>query len=145
VAINAFGFIQLRNRVLGDLYPERRASGNTWEVSTPQYTATLHAVAGLDHAMGLLMAPNRPDLQGPGWTPELTNQVVDGMRACRWFLAAGFDPSDQFGFWLRTTMDEAGLGTHHGGDAGTAAWLAADAVDQLNKEWRSEWSMTDQS
>jgi hypothetical protein len=111
----------------------------------PQHEATLPVVARLDHAMKLLLGPDHLNFRAPSWTPELTNGVVDGMKACRWFLATGFELPGQFGFWVRTVMKAAGLGTHHGGDAGVAAWLAADAVDQLREEWRPEWSMIDQS
>jgi hypothetical protein len=107
-------------------------------MSNSQYEATLYAVARLDHAMKLLLAPDDLNLRAPRWTSELTNCVVDAMKACRWFHATGFDPPSQFGFWLRTLLHEADVGTSRGGDAGTAAWLAADAVDQLKGEWRPE-------
>jgi hypothetical protein len=112
-------------------------------MTTPQYEATLRAVARLDHAMRLLESSTH-DLEprSRSWTPELTNRVVEGMRACRWFLATGFDPPAQFGSWLRKTLDESGLGPgHHLEICGSAVWRAADAVDRLKEQWRPEWSV----
>jgi hypothetical protein len=113
-------------------------------MTTPQYEATLHAVAQLDRAMRLLESTDDSESRAPGWTPELTNYVDGGMRACRWFLATGFDPPGQFGSWLRNTLDEAGLGPDRHSEAyGSAVWRAADAVDHLKERWRPEWSMRD--
>jgi hypothetical protein len=109
-------------------------------VKTPQYEATLKAVASLDHANLLLNSDCRTV---PGWTPDVMDRVAEGMRACRWFLATGFDPPFQFGTWLRTTLDEGGLGPHGDRDAAcVAAWQAADSVDRLREQWRPEWSKT---
>jgi hypothetical protein len=112
-------------------------------VSTPQYDATLRAVASLDFSMHGILSPGHPEPRGPGWTPELTDRVVDAMRACRWFLATGFDPPRQFGPWLRATLEAGGVAP---GSAledwhGSVAWKAAGAVDRLCEEWRPEWSM----
>ena len=110
-------------------------------MTDPQYHTTLQAIASLDHANMLLNSDVRTV---SGWTPEIVNRVAEGIHACRWFLAAGFDPPGQFGFWLRMTLDEAGLGPHGDRDAaGVAAWQAADSVDHLGEQWRPEWSMTD--
>ena len=120
--------------------PDRRLGGNIWAVTTPQYEATLRAVASLDHANKLLNSELRTV---SGWSPELLDRVTEGMRACRWFLATGFDPPGQFGTWLRTTLDEAGLGPQGDRDAAcVAAWQAADSVDRLGEQWRPEWSLT---
>jgi hypothetical protein len=116
---------------------------HTWTVTTTQYEATLRAVACLDRAVMLLLSTDCPEPMEPGWTSELTNRVVEGMRACKWFLAAGFNPPDQFGSWLRNTLEEAGLGARHYPEVyGSAAWHAADAVDHLKEQWRPEWSMS---
>jgi hypothetical protein len=110
-------------------------------VTTPQHEATLLAVASLDHAKILLNSDHRTVA---GWTPDLLDRVTEGIRACRWFLATGFDPPGQFGTWLRTTLDEGGLGPLGDRDAAcVAAWQAADCVENLKEQWRPEWSMTD--
>ena len=109
-------------------------------MTTPQYEATLRAVASLDHANILLKSDHRTV---SGWTPDVMGRVTEGMRACRWFLATGFDPPGQFGTWLRTTLDEAGLGPQGDRDAAcVAAWQAADSVDHLGEQWHPEWSLT---
>lgn len=82
--------------------------------------------------------------RSPKWTPELIRRLVEGMQACRWFLATGFDPQEQFGSWLRRRLEENELGPPdgpHGDFSGSWAWHAADAVDQLRRDWRPEWSM----
>jgi hypothetical protein len=113
-------------------------------VTTTQYEATLNAVGRLDMAVGMLLNSDHPEPRATGWTPELTSRLVEGMQACRWFLATGFDPPEQFGSWLRTTLDEAGLGRNHRSEVyGSMAWHAADAVDHLREEWQPEWSMPD--
>jgi hypothetical protein len=111
-------------------------------VTTPQYEATLRAVGRVDAAVMMLLNTDHPEPRAPGWTPELTSRLVEGMQACRWFLATGFDPPEQFGAWLRKSLEEAGLGpNHHSEVYGSMVWHAADAVDHLREEWQPEWSM----
>ena len=111
-------------------------------MSTPQYEATLRAVGSLDRATMMLLNTDHPEPRAPGWTPELSNRLVEGMQACRWFLASGFDPPEQFGSWLRKSLEEADLGPGRQSDVyGSMTWQAADAVDRLREEWRPEWSM----
>jgi hypothetical protein len=113
-------------------------------VSTPPYDATLRAVARLDSGIGMLQHPDGPEPESPKWTPELTRRVVEAMQACRWFLGTGFEPPQQFGFWLRRILEDEGLGPprHSGGDFyGSWVWHAADAVDQLTEEWEPDWNM----
>ena len=111
---------------------------------TPQYEATLRAVASLDGAIKMALNADHPEPRAPGWTPELTRRLVEGMQACRWFLASGFDPPGQFGTWLRRNLEENDLGPpggRHGDFYGSWAWHAADAVDRLLEEWQPEWSL----
>jgi hypothetical protein len=112
-------------------------------VTTPQYEATLHAVANIDFAMSALLAPNHPEPRGPAWTDELIDRVASGLRSCRWFLATGFDPSVQFGSWLRITLEAKGLGRGAPAHdfAASTVWRAAEDVDRLRDQWRPEWSM----
>jgi hypothetical protein len=113
-------------------------------MATPQYEATLSAVARLDGAIKMLLSPNPPEPRSAKWTPELMHGLVEGMQACRWFVATGFDPQAQFGSWLRRRLEENELGPPegpHGDFYGSWVWHAADAVDQLRKEWQPEWSM----
>ena len=92
----------------------------------------------------MLVSSDPPEPRAPRWTSELIHSLVEGMQACRWFLATGFDPPEQFGSWLRRRLEENELGPPdgpHGDFYVSWAWHAADAVDQLRKEWRPEWSM----
>jgi len=92
----------------------------------------------------MLLTTDHPEPRAPGWTPELTRDLVQGMQACRWFLATGFDPPGQFGSWLRRTLQERGLeppGGRHSDFYASWVWHAAGAVDQLREEWQPEWSM----
>jgi hypothetical protein len=90
-------------------------------------------------AMGMLLNTDHPEPRPTGWTPELTYRLVEGMQACRWFLAGGFNPPEQFGARLRRCLAEHGLG--HSDIYGSTAWNAARAVDRLQEEWQPEWSM----
>jgi hypothetical protein len=112
-------------------------------VPTPQYEATLKAVARLDFAIGHVTSTELPEPRSANWTTELTDRLVEGMRACRWFLAAGFDPPKRFGAWLRKNLAEAGLqpGSAAADFYGSAVWYAADEVDHLGEKWRQEWSL----
>ena len=111
-------------------------------MTTPQYEATLKAVGRLDMAVGMLLNTEHPEPRAPDWTPELTSHLVEGMQACRWFLASGFDPPEQFGSWLRRSLEDAGLGPHNHTEVyGSMVWHAADAVDRLREEWQAEWSL----
>jgi hypothetical protein len=124
--------------------PTAGSEGHTAFVSTPQYEATLRAVARIDHAIRMLLSPEAPEPRSSKWTPELTHRVVEGMQACRWFLATGFEPPEQFGSWLRRILQEEGLGpsSNDGGDFyGSRVWHAANAVDQLREDWQPDWSM----
>jgi hypothetical protein len=122
----------------------RSRSPAQWQylaVTHPQYSATLRAIASLDHADSLLISDQR---RASGWTPDVVDRVAQGIRACRWLLSTAFDPPAQFGTWLRATRKEAGLGPDGDQDAtSSAAWNAAGAVDDLKANWLSEWSMTD--
>jgi hypothetical protein len=95
--------------------PDRRFGGHTGKVPTPQHEATLRAVARLDQAIKQVTT-GHSEPRSIGWTSELTNRLVEGMRACRWFLATGFDPPEQFGSWLRKNLEEAHL--HPGSPTG---------------------------
>lgn len=108
-------------------------------MTTPQYEATLRAVGKLDMAVQMLNNTEHLEPRAPGWTPALISELVKGMEACRWFLATGFAPPEQFGSWLRRCLAERDLG--HSDIYGSMAWNAADAVDRLREEWRAEWSM----
>jgi len=103
----------------------------------------LRAVARLDFAIGHVPSPEFPEPRSETWTPELSDRLVEGMRACRWFLAAGFDPPKQFGGWLRKNLAEAGLqpGSAAADFYASAVLYAADEVDHLGEEWRQEWSL----
>jgi hypothetical protein len=90
--------------------------------------------------MTMVLNTDHPEPRAPGWTPELTGRLVEGMQACRWFLATGFDPPAQFGSWLRRCLEEGDLG--HSDIYGSMAWNAADAVDHLREAWQPEWSMS---
>jgi hypothetical protein len=92
----------------------------------------------------MVLNTDHPEPRAPGWTPELTRRLVEGMQACRWFLATGFEPPGQFGSWLRRSLEERDLGPPGGHDSdfyGSWVWHAADAVDHLREEWQPEWSM----
>jgi hypothetical protein len=124
--------------------PPRRDGGNTWEVPTPQYEATLSVVARLDFAIMQNVNPSRAgESRSPAWTPELTDRVVEGMRACRWFLATGFAPPPRFGAWLRKNLENAELqlGSPVEDFYSRAVWYAAQEVDRLGKDWQPEWSL----
>jgi hypothetical protein len=111
---------------------------------SPQYEATLKAVARLDGAIRRVQNEHRPESGASSWTPELTRRLVDGMQACRWFIAAGFDPPAQFGSWLRRNLEEAGLGPpdgRHGDFDASWVWHAADAVDDLGDAWQPDWTL----
>jgi len=112
-------------------------------MSTPQYQATLKAVARLDFAIKHLTSVHDPEPRSSRWTPELSRQLVEGMTACRWFLASGFDPPAQFGAWLRNNLEQVGLqpGSKNGDFYGAAVWHAAAEVDHLGREWQPEWSL----
>ena len=62
----------------------------------------------------MLLDTDHLEPRAPGWTPELTRHLVEGMQACRWFLATGFAPPEQFGAWLRTSLKERDLGPPDG-------------------------------
>jgi hypothetical protein len=117
----------------------RPVVGHTGHVTTPHYEATLRAVARLDFAVQMLTDTEHPEPRAPGWTAALTSQLTAGMQACRWFLATGFTPSEQFGPWLRGCLAAHDL--VHSDIYGSVVWSAADAVDRLREEWRPEWSM----
>jgi hypothetical protein len=108
-----------------------------------QYELTLGAIASLDRAVKLLLAPDSPEPKSPIWTLELTDLLVDGMRACRWFVATGFEPPEQFGSWLCKNLKERDLqpDSPDGDFYGAAAWKAAVAVDRLREEWQPDWPL----
>jgi hypothetical protein len=111
---------------------------------TEHYEATLRAVARIDGAIGMLLDVDHPVPRSSELTSDLTQHLVDAMRACRWFLAAGFDPPEQFGSWLRARLEENDLGPPGDENSDFSAswvWHAADAVDRLRAEWQPSWSM----
>jgi len=111
-------------------------------VPTARYEATLPVVARLDFAIMHNLQPTA-EPRSSAWTPELTDRLVEGMRACRWFLATGFEPPPQFGTWLRKNLEEAELqpGSPVEDFYSRAVWYAAREVDQLGKDWHPEWSL----
>lgn len=115
---------------------------HTGGVVSRQYELTLGAVARLDRATNLLLSPRPPEPKGAVWTPELIDRIVEGMRACRWFVATGFEPPRELAVWLRTNMEQNQLrpGSLHGDFHGAAVWYAAEALDHLREEWRPDWS-----
>jgi hypothetical protein len=66
-------------------------------MATRQYHATLNAVSRRDGAVKMLLSSDLPEPRAAKWTPELIHGLVEGMQACRWFVATGFDPPAQFG------------------------------------------------
>ena len=111
-------------------------------MASRQYELTLHAVARLDRAIALLLSPDPPEPRGAVWTTERTVHVVDGLRAIRWLVSAGFEPPPQVARWLRARMEEEALepGAMNADFHGAAVWYAADEVERLREEWRPEWS-----
>ena len=110
--------------------------------SSRQYELTLRAVSSLDQAVMLLLATDPPEPKAQSWTLELTDLVVEGIRASRWFVAKGFEPPGKFGSWLRKNLKESELqsSSPHGDLFGAAVWMAAAAVDHLPEEWQPGWS-----